>query len=65
MAKTFVAGFGIYPPKQPIQLYCNNKGIAYNHVQYDHTKHAKVDRFFIKKKLDDKIVELPKIQTDD
>ncbi|WKA11440.1 hypothetical protein VitviT2T_028937 [Vitis vinifera] len=34
-------------------------------VQYDHTKHVEVDRFFIKEKLDDKIVELPKIRSED
>ncbi|RVW89668.1 Retrovirus-related Pol polyprotein from transposon RE1 [Vitis vinifera] len=39
--------------------------IAHNPVQHDHTKHVKVDRFFIKEKLDDKIVELPKIRSKD
>ncbi|RVW86386.1 Retrovirus-related Pol polyprotein from transposon RE1 [Vitis vinifera] len=34
-------------------------------VQYDRTKHVEVDRFFIKEKLDDKIVELPKIRSED
>ncbi|KAL6332568.1 hypothetical protein AAG906_008988 [Vitis piasezkii] len=34
-------------------------------VQHDCTKHVEVDRFFIKEKLDDKIVELPKIQSED
>ncbi|RVW82220.1 Retrovirus-related Pol polyprotein from transposon RE1 [Vitis vinifera] len=34
-------------------------------VQHDRTKHVEVDRFFIKEKLDDKIVELPKIQSED
>ena len=53
-----------YLPRQPIQLYCDNKAacdIAHNPVQHDCTKHAEVDRFFIKEKLDEKIVELPKI----
>ncbi|RVW78960.1 Retrovirus-related Pol polyprotein from transposon RE1 [Vitis vinifera] len=57
-----------YLSKQPIQLFCDNKvgcDIAHNLVQHDHTKHVKVDRFFIKEKLDDKIVELPKIQSKD
>jgi hypothetical protein len=49
-----------YPLEQPIQLYCD---IAYNPVQHDHTKHVEVDRFFFKKKLDGKIMELPKIRT--
>ncbi|RVW95967.1 Retrovirus-related Pol polyprotein from transposon RE1 [Vitis vinifera] len=52
------------PIWQPIRLFCDNKAacdIAHNPVQHDHTKHVEVDRFFIKEKLDDKIVELPKI----
>ena len=53
-----------YLPRQPIRLYCDNKAacdIAHNPVQHDHTKHVEVDRFFIKEKFDEKIVELPKI----
>ena len=55
-------------PRWPIQLYCDNKvacDIAHNSVQHDGTKHMEVDRFFIKEKLDEKIVELPKIQSED
>ena len=57
-----------YPPRQPIQLYCDNKAacnIAHNLVQHDRTKHVEVDRFFIKEKLDEEIVEFPKIQSED
>ena len=57
-----------FPPRQPIQLYCDNKvacDIAHNPVQHDRTKHVEVDRFFIKEKLDEKIVELPKIRSED
>ena len=53
-----------YLPKQPIRLYCDNKAacdIAHNLVQHDCTKHVEVDRFFIKEKLNGKIVKLPKI----
>ena len=53
-----------YLPRWPIQLYCDNKvacDISHNLVQNDCTKHVEVDRFFIKEKLDEKIVELPKI----
>ena len=56
------------PPRQPIQLHCYNKGacdIAHNLVQHDHTMHGEVDIFFIKEKLDEKIVELPKIFSED
>ncbi|KAK9186936.1 hypothetical protein WN944_018325 [Citrus x changshan-huyou] len=57
-----------YPSQQPIQLYCDNKAardIAHNLVQHDRTKHVEVDRFFIKEKLDEKILELPKIRSED
>ena len=57
-----------YLPRQPIRLYCNNKAtcdIAHNPVQHDRTKHVEVDRFFIKDKLDEKIVEFPKIRSKD
>lgn len=57
-----------YLPRQPIRLYCDNKAacdIAHNPVQHDRTKHVEVDRFFIKEKLDEKIVELPKIRSED
>ncbi|RVX01324.1 Retrovirus-related Pol polyprotein from transposon RE1 [Vitis vinifera] len=57
-----------YLSRQPIRLFCENKAacdIANNLVQHDRTKHVEVDRFFIKEKLDDKIVELPKIRSED
>ncbi|XP_024031819.1 uncharacterized protein LOC112094619 [Morus notabilis] len=57
-----------YSLKQPIQLYCDNKvacDIAHYPVQHDCTKHVEVDRFFIKEKLDEKIVELPNIRSED
>ncbi|RVX14607.1 Copia protein [Vitis vinifera] len=53
-----------YLSRQPIRLFCDNKAacdISHDPVQHDRTKHVEVDRFFIKEKLDDKIVELPKI----
>ncbi|WKA11678.1 hypothetical protein VitviT2T_029154 [Vitis vinifera] len=53
-----------YLSRQPIRLFCDNKvacDIAHNPVQHDRIKHVDVDRFFIKEKLDDKIVELRKI----
>ncbi|RVW88704.1 Retrovirus-related Pol polyprotein from transposon RE1 [Vitis vinifera] len=69
---TFVGGnlvtWKSYLSKQPIRLFCDNKAacdIAHNPVHHDRTKHVEVDRFFIKEKLDDKIVELPKIRSED
>ena len=56
------------PSKQSIRLYCDNKSardIAHNPVQHDRTKHVEVDRFFIKEKLDEKIIELPIIRSED
>ena len=53
-----------YMPRQSIWLYCDNKvvcDIAHNPVQHARTKHVEVDRFFIKEKLNEKIVELLKI----
>ena len=57
-----------YLPRQPIWLYCDNKvacDIAHNPIQHDRTKHVEIDRFFIKDKLDEKIIELPKIRSED
>ena len=57
-----------YLSRQPIWLFCDNKvacDIDHNPVQHDQTKYVEVDILFIKEKLDDKIVELPKIQSED
>ena len=57
-----------YLPRQPIQLYCDKKvacDIAHNPIQHDRTKHVEIHKFFIKEKLDEKIVELPKIRYED
>jgi hypothetical protein len=40
-----------------IKIHCDNKvaiAIANNLVQHDRTKHVKVDKHFIKQKLDEK-----------
>lgn len=39
----------------PMRFYCDNKSvinITHNPIQHDRTKHVKVDRHFIKEKLD-------------
>ncbi|KAL6333016.1 hypothetical protein AAG906_020036 [Vitis piasezkii] len=57
-----------YLSRQPIRLFCDNKATcdsAHNPIQHDRTKHVEVDRFFIKEKLDDKIMKLPKIRSKD
>ena len=51
---------------QLMKLFCDNKAardIAHNPVQHDRTKHVEVDRFFIKEKLDNKVIEVPPIGT--
>ena len=38
----------------PIKLYCDNKSainIAHNSIQHDRTKHIKIDRHFIQRKI--------------
>jgi hypothetical protein len=50
----------------PIKLYCDNKAaiqIAHNPVQHDRTKHVEVDRHFIKKKLDQRIICFPFVRS--
>ncbi|GAU47849.1 hypothetical protein TSUD_404260 [Trifolium subterraneum] len=42
-----------------------SRDIAHNPVQHDRTKHVEVDRFFIKEKLDENILELPRIRSED
>jgi hypothetical protein len=47
--------------KGPMRMWCDNKSaisIANNPIQHDRTKHVEIDRFFIKEKLDDGILEL-------
>lgn len=52
----------------PTKLMCDNKAsisISENPVQHDRTKHIEVDRHFIKEKIEDKIVELPYVPSED
>jgi len=42
-----------------MRLYCDNKfaiSIAYNQMQHDKNKHIRVDRHFIKDKLDNGLI---------
>ena len=50
------------------QLYCDNKAaisISQNPVQHDRTKHVEVDRHFIKENIENGIVELPFVRSED
>jgi hypothetical protein len=47
-------------------LHCDNVAainIANNPVQFDHTKHVEIDRFFIKEKIDSEILKLEYIRS--
>ena len=53
---------------EPMRLYCDNKfaiSIAHNPVQHDRTKHIKVDRHFIKEKLDSGLICTPYVSSQD
>ena len=50
----------------PLQLWCDNKSainIANNLVQYDHTKHVEIDRFFIKDQLNSGVLRLNHVKS--
>lgn len=51
-----------------MMLYCDNKvacDVAQNPVQYDRIKHMKIDRFFIKEKLEENVVAVPHLRSED
>ena len=52
----------------PIKLYCDNKtaiSIAHNLVLHDRTKHVEVDKHFIKEKIDNGLVCMTYIPTEE
>ena len=57
-----------FPHQTPMNLYCDNKSaieIAQNPVQHDRTNHVEIDRHFIKEKLENKVLRLPYVKSDD
>ncbi|RVW47145.1 Retrovirus-related Pol polyprotein from transposon RE1 [Vitis vinifera] len=52
----------------PMKLYCDNKAtisIAHNPVLHDRTKHVEVDKHFIKEKIDNRLVCMTYIPTEE
>ena len=44
-----------YEVEGPMKLYCDNRAaisIVHNPMQHDRTKHVKIDRHFVKEKLE-------------
>jgi hypothetical protein len=54
-----------YPPQQAMDLLCDNKAAVnmdHNPVQHNRTKHVKINRHFIKEKIEMKIITIPYIR---
>ena len=52
--------------QKPILLHCDNKAaisIAHNLVHHDRTKHVEVDRYFIKEKIEERLITVNYIPT--
>ena len=52
----------------PIKVFCDNKAaiaIAHNLVLHDRTKHVEVDKHFIKEKLEECLICMPYIPTEE
>ena len=55
-------------PQKTCKLLCDNKAaisISENPVQHDKTKHVEIDRHFIKENLEEKIVEILYVKSED
>ena len=65
--KKLLTEIGIAPSSE-MNLLCDNRAtiaISHNLVQHDRTKHVEVDRNFIKQNLEEKIIQLPFIKSED
>ncbi|WJZ89883.1 hypothetical protein VitviT2T_009069 [Vitis vinifera] len=65
--KKLLAEIGIAPSSE-MNLFCDNTAaiaISHNPVQHDRTKHVEVDRNFIKQNLEEKIIQLPFVKSED
>ncbi|CAL2267002.1 unnamed protein product [Prunus armeniaca] len=57
-----------FPPKKVMELYCDNQAtrdIANNQVQHNITKHVEVDMHYIKKKLVNKLIDIPFVKSEE
>ena len=57
-----------FPPKRSCELMCDNRAaisISENPVQHDRTKHVEVDRHFIKEKLEEGVLSLPFVRSEE
>ncbi|RVW38219.1 Retrovirus-related Pol polyprotein from transposon TNT 1-94 [Vitis vinifera] len=65
--KKLLAEIGVAPSSK-MNLFCDNTAaiaISHNPVQHDRTKYVEVDRNFIKQNLEEKIIQLPFVKSED
>ena len=67
MVEELLKDLGVHS-QEAMKLYCDNTyaiEIANNPVQHDRTKHVKIDRHFIKEKLEVGIIIFPFVKSED
>jgi hypothetical protein len=67
LIRKFLTELGI-ESKSEMKLFCDNKAvinISHNLVQHDRTKYIEIDRYFIKEKIEAKIISMPFVQSNE